>query len=265
MPKQILFFRKSRCDIGNPNVTVTASNGQASALFPLNRSNASAWVTDGSNDAENTTYIVDWVDTIPITDILLVGQNFKNFQIQYWDGAAYQSFSTPISATTNAEKNLHFNFPEVETSRLKMTVLGTIVPNDEKYLYQFIATQRIGRLNGWPQINQPTHSQNLKVTAMLSGKKSVATNVGQFSCVLKVKHWKDTADISIVESLYRSPEGFLVWLCGGDEDQFAINAIGYRFQDVYLMRCTDSYVPRFDEGIYVHGLDLDLKLEEVTE
>lgn len=263
MSGQIIFFKKNVADIEKTYMTVTASQGNDFASRALNRSNLSAWITTGSVDADNTTWEVDMVDESNVTDILLIKHNFKAFTVKYWDGSTYKDFSPAINETTNTSATNWYQVSNVSTSKLKITITGTQTANVDKFLYQFIATEKIGTLSGFPVIKNPTHDENKKRNTMLSGKTHLVKNVGGFQCTLNVSEWKLDADLALVESLYGSVEGFLVWLCGGNENQFSSKRIGYRLEDIYLMKCVNEYSPEWVGGIYSRGLDISIKLEEV--
>ncbi len=265
MAGQILFFKKSRCDFSIESVVASASQGSAYAAFALNRNNTSAWITSGSVDADNTTFDVDLGEMKDISQILLLKHNFKAFTVKYWDGATYQAFSPSISETTNTAASNRYTVTAQSTSKLRIQITGTQVVNADKYLYQFIATELVGQLEGWPVITNPEHNRNKIASMMLSGKLNVSVNVGGFRCDLKVDNWKSSADLTIVEALYNSNEGFLVWLCGGDETQFASVRQGYRYEDLFLMRTTDNYRPEYVRGLYKSGFAIDIKLAEVIE
>ena len=262
---QIAFFKKNFADISQPNVVASASQASDAAIYALNRNLFSAWMTTDSVDADNTTFDVDFVDERDVSEIILKKHNFKAYTVKYWDGATYQAFTPAISETTNTETTTWHRVTQQTTTKIRITITGTMVANADKYLYGFNATQLIGQLTGWPQIQDPTHSKNPSIDTMLSGKKRVIENIGGFSCNLSVKSWSISADLAIVERLYNSVESFMVWLCGGNEDQFVTQRIGYRLEDLYLVKCTNSYMPKYPEGIYRNGLDLNIKLEEVTE
>lgn len=261
---QILLFKKSKTDYTDSDVVATASQGSIYAPLALNRSNTSGWITTGSVDADNTTFTVDMVNSHIVDQILLVGHNFKAFTVKYWDGAAYQAFSPAINETTNTATTNRFSVTSVETTKLQVRITGTQVVNSDKRLAQFIATELIGRLNAWPIIENAVFDRYKRVTKMLSGKSLIAENIGGFSCDLSVTIWSNNADLTIVESLYNSNNGFLVWLCGGDTSQFSSVRQGYRLEDVFLMKCTNDFQPNWVEGLYKSGLGLQISLSEVT-
>lgn len=265
MSEQIRFFKKPVTDSTQPNVTATASQSSDLASYATIRGFFAGWVTTGSVDADNTTFEIDWVDERTVDSIFLLKHNFKAFTVQYWNGATYQNFSPAISETTNTEMDSFYSVTGVDTSKIKITITGTMVADADKYLYYAAACESLGQLEGWPLIKNPKVSKATKVTRMLSGKADVAQNVGGFSCELKVKHWRIVADLEIIENLYSRYESFLVWLCGGDATQFFFGPLGYTRRDLVLMRTVNEYEPEYVEGVYVNGLDLTIKLEEVVE
>lgn len=261
---QIAFFKINAADYTDPDVIVTASQGSTYAPFVQRRSNTIGWMTTGSVDADNTTLTCNFVNQKTISEILLVGHNFKAYTLKYWNGSAYVDFATPISVTGSTDSTTRHSVSSVQTTALQLTVTGTQVANSEKKLNQFIATTLIGKLNGWPVIKKPEFNLNKIVNTMLSGKTNLGINVGAFNCQLSVSNWSDATDLTTVETLYGSSSGFLVWLSGGNTSQFRSVRQGYRLQDLFLMRCSDNYTPEFVAGLYQSGLVINITLVEVT-
>lgn len=272
MGQQIKFFNINRLDLSNTNSTITVTdtvatnNGQSFVDFIRNRNNVSAWLTTGSTDAANTTLVADFGEEREITDIILIGHNFKAYTIKYWDGASYINFSTVISETVNADVETNYEFTQVSTSKIQIIITAAMVVDADKVLKQLIATDKLatGQLVGWPIIRNPRFNTNQKINNMLSGKVNVVDSVGGFSMTLSVSNWNIDADLTIVEEIYFGKRGVLVWPCGGDESQFSHLRIGYRRQDIYFMRATNSFKPTWKSGVYVNGIKMDLKLSEAV-
>lgn len=268
MAKQIRFFKKNIIDLSNDlgSITVTdavaANSGQDIIDFVRNRNNVSAWVTTDSTDAANTQLDVEFGVGRDLSDIILVKHNWKAFTIKYWDGSAYQDFSTAIAQTNNTDETTHFHFTAVETTRIRIIITAAQTLNADKELYQLICSEQIGLLNGWPIIKNPSHDRNKKISKMLSGKINMIESTGSFACDLEVTNWKDQSDLSVVENIYFRREGVLLWLCGGDEDQFAMELSGYRLEDIFLVRPTNSYEPEWAKGIYTSGVKIKIALQE---
>lgn len=266
MGQQIRFFYKNEADYSNTNMIVTASQGNEFAMRALNRSNLSSWVTTGSVDADNTTFEIEYNESKNLDSILLIGHNFKNFTIQYFNGVSYVDFPTAINVTNNTSVNSFFQFTETQVEKVKLTITGTMVANSDKQLYQFITTSEIGQFNKYPVISNLVHNQNKILSKMLSGRTNINKNLGGTSFDLQVAVWKDASDLSLIQSLFDATEGFLVWLCGGDETQFSMLINGYRKQDIYLMQCQNDFSPDWYKGVYPLGLEkLKLSLIEVNQ
>lgn len=275
MAQQIRFFQKNIIDLSQPQATITVTdtvafnNGQEIVDYVRNRNNTSAWLTTGSNDAANTELLVQFGVGRDVSTIILVRHNWKAFTIQYWDELllSWVDFSTPIAETANTDSTSHFDFDRVETNQIKIIITETQIADDDKELYQLIVTDSIGigQLEGWPVIKNPVHDTNKRKTKMLSGKIHVVESVGSFQCSLEVSHWKSVNDVSLIEDLYFRREGILLWLCGGDETQFAIASRGYRKEDLYYVRPTNSFEPEFVKGIYSNGQKIKIDLQEAIE
>ncbi len=199
-----------------------------------------------------------------MNDILLLKHNFKKYVLSYYDDDT-GLYVTLFTSTTYTEASTHYySATGFHTSKIKIRINGTFVADSNKYLFQFIASERIGQFAGWPVIKKPVISRDLRKSKMLSGKTSMFANTGAFACKLSWTNLSSSADLAIIERMYQSNEGFLVWLCGGDEDQFSSVRQGYRMEDIYLMRCQDEHSPEFYGGFYKSGMKIEVDLVEVV-
>ncbi len=270
MSQQIMWFERSRLDLIENDVSITVTDsvatdtGQDIINYVRNRSNLSAWVTTGSTDAGNTTLTCDFGDIWPISELLLVGHNFKAFTIKYHNGSSYVDFSTPVSETTNSDYVSQFSFDEVNFQLFQIIVTGTQVADAEKVLRQLIATKKIGEgaFEGWPIIKKTKIGTNKKKSKMLSGKVGIVEGVEVFSTELTVKNWKNADDLTLIEDIYFKRQGVLAWLCGGDEDQFSSVRKGYRKEDIYLVRPTNEWNPDWSSGLYKTGMKVKMPIAE---
>jgi hypothetical protein len=263
--EHIKFFEKNKADLSYTAAIATASQGDEYADLARNRANTSAWVTSGSVDADNTTYELDFVDSKVIDTLILAKHNFKNYTFKYWDGAAYQDVSPAVAVTNNTSETTSHSFTSVETTKVKVTITGTMTANQDKFLYQFIVTKLLGELSGWPVIKNANNSRSRIRNKMLSGKESISEQVGVVSFRLDQKIMKDDDDITLVENLFFSNEGFLVWLSGGLETQFSNVIRTYRNEDIFLMKCSNEYKPDLYQGIYSAGIHVVIDLVEVVD
>lgn len=269
MGQQIMFFKKNWIDLSkDATLTITdavaSNNGQSYVDYVRNRNNFSAWMTTDSTDAALTQIDIDMLDPKDISDIILVGHNLKNYTIQYHNGVTYVDFSTVINPTTDTASTTHYSFTQVSCTLIRIIINGTQVANADKRINQIILTEKIatGQLTGWPQIKKPTLSTNKKISKALSGKSSVIETVGFYSAQLTVDAWTIDNDLDIVEAIYNNREGVLMWICGGSETQFKTTRMGYRLEDIYLVRPTDDYSPEYINGQYQNGLKIKMQLQE---
>ncbi len=265
----IKIFEKNKIDLdfNNPVITVTdaiaTDPGTDFLSYMRNRRNDSGWGTAGSTDAANTQIDVDLLDSHVLTDIILVRHNFKSYTIKYWDGATYVDFSTPIAVTLNATTTTSHHFNSVTTSKIRLIITGTMTADDDKLLAQFIITKLIGEFTGQPKITKPKQEKGRKVRPMLSGRKNVTRSIGTFSCALNFPVSKSDADMTIINTMYESYNGFLVWLCGGSVSQFSVADVrGFRLSDIYLMTRSNDLETEWFGGHFDHGQKMDINLVE---
>lgn len=260
---QIIFFNKNYADYEKTYVSVTASQGQSSASAILDRSNRSAWGTSGSVDADNTTLVINFGDTVTINSILLVKHNFKEYLIEYYDDAHSIYVSTGVHPTTSTDTTSYHTISSTTTTKMRITIYKTQVANSDKTLCQFIATTKIGQFSAWPIISEPIIGRNLVTQQTISGKSSILPNVGFYSTSLMVSNLSNSTDLSLIESLFNASDGFLFWPCGGDQTQFKSVRQGYRLEDIYLVRCQNEWSPEFVDGLYKTGFKVQMDLKEV--
>lgn len=271
MSGQIQFYEKSKLDLSNASASITVTDavatntGESFVDYVRNRKNTSAWLTTGSTDVAGTTLDITLGGDFDIDTIILIGHNFKSYTIQYFDGATYSDFSTPISETTNAESSTRHTFTSVQANLIRLVINSTQTVDADKILKQLIVTESIGTLQSWPEIKKPRHSTNKRKNQMLSGKINLVESVGSFSATLAIKSCRNSADLDIFETIWFRKEGVLMQLNGFDEAQFSSLRIGYRNEDLYLIKPINDYTPSFVDSVYQAGIALELQIQESIE
>lgn len=263
-----LIFEKNKIDLDQTGVTITSTDGVATdpgqtyVGLLRNRRNDSGWGTGGSTDAGLTTLLVELTTEVEVSDILLVNHNFKAYTLQYWNGSSFVNFSTPISVSNNAETTTHHNFTAVSSTAFKLIIQGTMTADQDKLLSQLIITKRLGQFTTEPMVKKPRQEKGRKVKKMLSGRANVTRSLGAFSCALSFPAMKDVADHALVERMFDSYNGFLVWLCGGTDTQFFTDVQGFRLKDIYLMTATNDLETEWNGGYFDHGQKIEIALAE---
>lgn len=263
-----IILEKNKIDLDQPNVTLSVTDGVASdpgdTFLDLlrNRKNTNGWGTGGSSDAGLTTIEIDTGDEIDVTDVFFVRHNMKSYMFKYWNGSAWTAFSSAIAPTTNTETTTHHNFTEVTASRFQLVISGTMTPDQDKLMSQIILTKRIGQFTAQPMIGKPRHERGRKVRKMLSGRANITRSTGSFSCSLRFPPNKTAADHAIIERMFDSFNGFLVWLNAGDDSQFFTDVQGFRKEDIYLMACANDLEPEWVDGRFSSGQAIEISLVE---
>jgi hypothetical protein len=266
----ILIFEKNKIDLDNSGITITPTDavaddaGESFVNLLRNRNNTTGWGTAGSTDAANTELLIESTDEMELTDIHLVGHNFKAYTMTYWDSntETYVAFPTAINVANNTDPNTHHNFTEIQTYKVKLVITGTMTADDDKLLAQLILTRRMGQFSSQPFVKKPKQERGRKVRKMLSGRANVTRTVGAFSCTLAFPTNKVAADYDLIEQMYDSFNGFLVWLCGGDTSDFFTEVQGFRKQDIYLMACANELDTEWTSGRFDNGLKMEISLVE---
>jgi hypothetical protein len=265
----VMFFRKNRIDLDRSNVSITVSDsvatntGSAFVSSLRNRRNTDGWMTTGSSDSGNTTLMIDMVDTVEIDRILLIKHNLRAYTIKYWNGSAYIDFSTAISETAFNKSSSCYAFTKVTTSKIQIVITGTQIADSDKSICQIILTEFLGEFSFQPRI-VPQVIKNRKATSYLSGRNKVVKSVGGMAYSMDFNHIVGNTDLTLIETLFDSFEGFLVWVCGGDDSQYPTKRVGYRLEDIFLMDCAKDLRPGWEDGHYAHGMPLSLDLVEVN-
>lgn len=264
----IVIFEKNKIDIDLDDVTITATdhladdNGQEFVDFLRNRKNDSGWATTGSSDASNTMLEVMTGDLQNFSDLILIGHNLKSYTAEFWDGTEWNEFEPAIDVTDNAAEVTAHQFDEVMAYGIRLRARGTIVPDDDKFISQLVITSRLGEFVSQPVVKKPTISRGRKTRKMLSGRASVTRTLGAFSCSLVFNAHKNANDQALMELMYSSVSGFLVWLCGGNLTQMPLSVPGFRLGDVFLMSAVNEFDTEWRDGHFAHGQTAEIQLVE---
>jgi len=269
---QIKFFRKNHIDLDRPNPELTVTdlvainNGQAATKFLRNRDNNSGWRTTDSTDAANTELLIDLKDYQDITDVMLIKHNFKDFLVEYYDvsSAMFLTYENVVGNTKTT--NVLNKETAINTNQIKITITATMQTDEDKSMRQLIITEKFGagQLESFPVIKNPKSSLNKKVNKLLGGRVNVVETRGSYSASLNVKFLRIDQDLEMIECIFWNREGVLMLLSGGNEDQFFSKRIGYRDEDIVLVRPTNELELPYNAGVYTNGIKIKMNVQEVV-
>ena len=265
-----LIFEKNKIDLDAPNISITVTDSVASdpgtdfGDLMRNRRNDSGWGTAGSSDAGSTTLIFNMTDDYLISDIIIAFHNLKRYTIDYWNGSAYVDFpgAEAVAVLNNVNNTTHHRFTPVTTSRIRLIIVATQTPNDDKYIGQFIITNRIGQFEVEPFIRKPKQERGRKIRKMLSGRSNITRSLGATSFAYQFPKNLNGADMAILQRMFEAVNGFIVWNCGGTVDQFPMVIPGFRMHDIYLMQCANDFDGEWNDGHFNHGQSTEVQLVE---
>ena len=263
------FFEKNKIDLDlGDQVTITVTDGVATNSGQdfvdnlRNRRNDSGWATTDSTDAGNTTLIVEFGDLVEFDRLIILQHNWKAYTIKRWNGSSYVDFSTPINVSGNTLINKLHEFSAVEAEKIQIVITQTMLADDDKQAAQLIVTRFIGEFVMQPKISDIRIGKNRKSLKALSGKIKVMRSSGAVDLKLQQKSVVSDADLDLLELLHDYHQGFLMWICGGNTEQFRNQRIGYREHDFYLVNITSEYQPEWHEGFFRQGIDVEFRLAE---
>ena len=255
----------------------TASTGDPSANFALDRNDFTCWRSSGSDDLTTETWELTFFESTTIDRLFIINHNFKEFVIEY-DDSGFTDFSnvvgidgelvSGISETTFSEDTAYYEFDSVTTTKIRIQVTKTQVVDAEKFLTTFVATIELGTLEGFPNIAPVSKDKNIRKKETLNGRIFVQKSLETKRYNLDFKNYPAELpdDLNLIISLFDSDDPTLVWLCGGrrGEPFFKFTLVGFRLRDLIQMHITAPFNDSYRNNLYNGTVKMKVKLEEAT-
>lgn len=259
MGSGVRFFNMSFADI-NREPTLTFSNNDAENEFVINRDPIFLYESTGSSDSVTETFEFDFGVSRTIDTLIMTGNNLKDFSLDYWDGAAWQQI---LAETANADAVYHNQFSSQATEKVRLNATKTFVVDDQKQIQDFIITKEIGQLVGYPE---PTFRDDSKPQKkrMITAKEKLVYAGDHAIIQLRFKDHMGNADRTLFTTLVELRQEFLVWLSGGNADQFVHTDRGYRLKDIFLVGLDPRYAHKYTKNLYFSGMNVTIPLIEVA-
>ncbi len=268
----ISFFDKSKSLYKDGASAVASSNTPAQNLC-LGTNKYFKWISAGSDDSTTETLTITLPVAVSISRLFLINHNLKGFTIKYGPGSGtnfaavlgLDSYSdNKIQLTTCARNTSYFEFTPVTTDRLILTMTTTQTVDAEKYLNQFIVTNELGTLVGYPKINGVTLDRGARREEAISGRFQLQKSYEVAGFDLSLSTYPNQDDLDLLDSLHDREEPFLSWLCGGLPDQFRLKQRGFRAQDLYQMQIDKALKNSYEKNIYLMGANQFYSFLEVV-
>ena len=172
MSQSPIVFKKSSMDLSFGGVVITvidavaADTGEANANLVRDRKNTSGWSTTDSTDAAGTIFQVVYEDEIDLDSLFLIGNNFKDYTVEFFDGASWTNF---ITVTGNSNPVNFHEFAKFTAQGIRLIITACFTVDEDKFLSQMITTERIGQFVEKPMVTHEA-SKNRKTLSLISGK-----------------------------------------------------------------------------------------------
>ena len=234
MAETIKFFNQSFLSfdqslLSGGGISVTTSDG--SNPGPLLTEGRSAWQALGLGAVE----IDILLPRATVDNFILRNHNLSNYTVEF-------RLAGTVVSTISKEKSTdlldRFFFPKIVVDEIKISITQVRNPTiDRAQIGQIIPTLLIASLVGYPEISDIIFSPNPQ-TIKAKGQGILVTKQVYIlrSLSLKFKSYIHPQDIRVIENLYKNPNPFLIWPCGGDENQFRYLYEGIRLVDIYKVQ-----------------------------
>lgn len=230
-------------DVNSINVEATyaftsATNSLSYFLYDENRD--TKLISSGSDDVTDEVYQIDYAESKTFDAIHIDNHNIKAGKIEYWNGAAWVDFSTPIAYSGETESTHFHTFNSVSTEKIKLTMNTTQTVDAEKFVGQLRAIGVLGTVNANPSEFDPSFYQKRTINETATGK-TVNVNFGESYRAEYFFTDADSTDITLFESLKNRTNSFYVYNCGGVS---TFTDLFFRLQDIFRVTIVNDFKPR---------------------
>lgn len=252
----VKFFGMNQID-ENATFTFTSANTNlASYLYDRNRN--TKLTSSGSNDATNEDWVIDFGSSKTFNRLWVDNHNIKSGNIQYWDGAAYQNFSTAVTWSANTATTSYFEFDSVSTTKIRLRGSTTITTNAEKQVGELRAFTELGTMG--------TNASGVQQEFYDKAQQNEGATGGNIFILFGSKYrasWPftdaDATDVALLYTLKTLGTPFFIYPCGGSGQ----TDVGFRLQDMFYVNYVNGFAPNLRQGILGIGQAITLEVAEV--
>jgi len=229
--------------IGSQLQTATATTGDVEATYDNNPQ--SFWISVASTDLITETIEYTFAESMNIDRLLLVYQNWKEFNVQYWTGAAWDDFTnvideclgvagTGISFTDNADEVKYFEFDSVATTKIRIQTTKTFVADEQKTIADVFISLEMGTfiddIASKPNKTQLEWVTGEKIQKLSNQGSKLLLKGDKVKVKIKIKQLWEVTDIQLIKDMYSLRECAIL-LCGGACTNYTHD--GWRLEDMY--------------------------------
>jgi hypothetical protein len=251
------FFKKNKIN-SDTSFTFTSADTDTS-IYLYDNIRSTKVYSVGSDDLTPEVFIFEFGSAITVDNIFIDNHNIKSGKIEYWNGAAYVDFSTPIAWSNNSDTTNYYDFTQVSTLKLKLTMDTTMVVDAEKFVGELRFLEEIGTVETNPAEFNHDYVQTAATYSRANGGSTYISFGEKFMATILFSD-ASTNDMTLFRSLRDLNEEFYVYTCGGTSTS---DQEGFRLRDMYLVNYVNNFKPELKNQILNIGTRIRMIVEEV--
>jgi len=247
----------------NTTTSLAVNSNTTTAENVFSRDETFQYSSSGfNNDLTQTTMVISFANTIPVSRIALIGFNFQSFRI-YRDGDTTSTLALttgPTSASnwsSNSETSMYLSFTTIQAQTISIDILSTQVANSEKAIgYLYLADTRIvfPRIPSAPDY-KPLHKAKQVIHRLSDGSSRIHEIDRKFSAKIKFKFIEESFRDNLFDVFKDQGEfGFVAFETATAWDQVFFPVIWPGNFDFF----------KFSENAPNSGFSGNIRIEEAT-
>lgn len=244
----------------NADDAITVSHGDGSKGYLYDRDKDSKWLTSGANDdATEVSIIVEFYEGTEAVErtidrVLLINHNLKNWELEYWDGSAWQ----PLTSETTDGADVTFkSFSEQTTEKVRLLCTETQIADAEKFVGEFI----VAALAVDPARDMEDYEVRFRerTNEMVMGDGSIHRTVTRWA-QNRLQRYEARVRFSYIADAAR--EEFRALRDAGEAFLWYPESTT-RPDEIWFVFWTSPYRERYVSSYKGAGIEIDLELKEV--
>jgi hypothetical protein len=222
-----------------PTIACSSNDDDKGNFFDLDSD--TFWASIGSDDTTTETIDFDFGGNIDITRIHLKEMNWKEFKIEYWDGASWADITildsclsstygkgvygnieydnTTIDFEHNNMTSRYFEF-DITTDKIRISITKTIVADEEKQINEIYLGVEVGTfladLTSSPNSYTPQPVTNNSIMLTKSNSGTIRINRGRkYKGTFRLRQLWNDADRTLIQDMYLLGS-FVIFPSGGE-------------------------------------------------
>jgi len=240
---------------------VSSHGGTVANLY--DRDLQTKWKTSGANSDGTEailtiTFFVGVTETaFGVNSIILIGNNFKAFTLEYWNGSDYVALPNWTAQTANTETSFCVTFNYTSTSRIRIRATETMKPNREKEICELVIARQRFSLSENPKIYNLTFSQ--KVKRLELGDGGVIQSFTRFATNRTQRY-----SVRVSFTLLSRTDYERLYTLKNEGVPFLFYAESYQVpSEIWYVNWVNAWTAKYSVSFKGAGYDVDMELMEV--